>query len=74
MEKYDSLSSYLSKQSNDRVSLDFRELENILAFRLPYQAYNNREWWEGRAGAAEKAAQKRLCRGQGNYSVTAADQ
>jgi hypothetical protein len=45
--KYEPLEDYLQNQrlTSSRVSLSFKEIENIIGAALPKSAYTYREWW-----------------------------
>jgi hypothetical protein len=45
MGKYEPLSLFLSRVKEDHLSLNFKQVENILGFDLPYSAKNHRAWW-----------------------------
>jgi hypothetical protein len=46
--KYMPLEKYLSglPKSTRVVTLTFEQIENILAFKLPSSAYEDRRWWD----------------------------
>jgi len=43
--EYQRLYTYLHDRYANRVVLTFREIEDLLGFRLPDQARSQREWW-----------------------------
>ena len=43
--KYRYLADYLLKSGKERVTLTFREIENILQTKLPPSAYEHRAFW-----------------------------
>lgn len=43
--KYKPLADYLSKTGNDKITLTFSEIENILGFKLPKSARKHRAIW-----------------------------
>ena len=45
MSKYTPLADYLRNQKKSPVEVSFRELENVLGFKLPSSAYRQRTWW-----------------------------
>lgn len=51
MSKYEPLSSFLGKQTRDRVELSFKEVERILGFKLPHSALEHRPWWANTGGS-----------------------
>lgn len=48
--KYKPLFDFLKKQTGDRVSLTFAELEELLGFPLPNSAYTYTVWWTSSSG------------------------
>lgn len=46
--KYRLLSDYLYRRHADTIVLTFAEIEDLLGFRLPEQAWNQPEWWTSR--------------------------
>jgi hypothetical protein len=53
---YAALGEHLQDRSGDRVSMDFGQIEGILARSLPASAYRHRAWWantESHSQAAE---------------------
>jgi len=47
--KYFSLYNFLLKRNDDLIEITFRELEEIVGFRLPFSAYQHRAWWANQA-------------------------
>lgn len=45
MGKYEKLGDHLGSSNNEEIKLTFREIENILGFRLPKSAFKHRSWW-----------------------------
>lgn len=45
MGKYDLLSDYLAKKSNERITLCMQEIEDIIKDKLPESAYKYSAWW-----------------------------
>ncbi len=43
--KYDPLRTYLARQSENRVSLTFKDIEAVLGATLPEPAYTSPGWW-----------------------------
>ena len=43
--KYEKLGGYLGSSDNKLIKLTFREVENMLGFRLPKSAFKHRPWW-----------------------------
>lgn len=43
--KYRTLKSYLEQSGGQTVELSFREVEEILRFKLPESAFRHREFW-----------------------------
>lgn len=43
--KYEKLKSHLQSINQDRVTMTFAEIEEILGFSLPNSAYKHRAWW-----------------------------
>ena len=46
--QYRLLSDYLYRRHADTIVLTFAEIEDLLGFRLPEQAWNQPEWWTSR--------------------------
>ena len=46
--KYMPLEKYLkeSPESTHEITLTFKQIERILAFKLPSSAYEDRRWWD----------------------------
>ena len=44
-DKYRNLQSWLENNSNERITLAFNEIEEILGFDLPKSARTHTEWW-----------------------------
>ena len=47
--KYFSLYNFLLKRHDHLIAITFRDLEEIVGFRLPYSAYRHRAWWANQA-------------------------
>ena len=47
--KYRTLKSYLEQSGGQKVELSFREVEEILRFKLPESAFRHREFWSNTA-------------------------
>ena len=45
MEKYYNLQKYFEDQDKSSIMLSFEEIEEILGFKLPSTAINQRSWW-----------------------------
>jgi hypothetical protein len=45
MGKYEPLSEFLRKQSNDEVRISFAQIERIIGAKLPPKAQLHRAWW-----------------------------
>ncbi len=45
MSKYDKFGEYLDERGESPVTLTFRQVEEVLGFRLPAGAYKHRAWW-----------------------------
>ena len=45
MGKYEPLRQFLKKQKADRIPLTFKEIEQILAIKLPPSSKRHRAWW-----------------------------
>lgn len=50
MMKHESLPQFLLRQNGPSLRLSFEELEEILGFTLPENAYANAAWWSNDAG------------------------
>jgi hypothetical protein len=45
MSKYTPLGQFLVVQGRDYVPLNFKDIEDVIGFRLPPSAYQHRAWW-----------------------------
>jgi hypothetical protein len=45
MSKYAPIGEFLAAQDVDNISLNFKQIEDILGFKLPPSAYQHRAWW-----------------------------
>jgi PHD/YefM family antitoxin component YafN of YafNO toxin-antitoxin module len=45
MSKYEALGEFLKRQSNQRVTMSFAEIERIIGAKLPPSARKHRPWW-----------------------------
>lgn len=56
MGKYEPLTRLLRQTSDDELNMSFREIENILGFKLPASAREHRPWWaNSRTGGHSQA-------------------
>ena len=55
MSKYDNVAQYLSLSDKDVVKLKFREVEDILGFKLPQSAYTYNAWWSNGGHSQSKS-------------------
>ena len=44
--KYSKLADYLLNLGSNRITISFREIEQIIGEELPPTAYNHRQFWE----------------------------
>lgn len=51
MSKYIPLKSFLDSTPLDRVQMSFKEVEQVLGFKLPASALRHRPWWSNSVGA-----------------------
>lgn len=58
--KYEQLENFLQNQrlTSSRVSLSFKEIENIVGAPLPKSAYTYREWWSNQRDYANRPQAK----------------
>lgn len=49
MSKYEPLPRFLASQQAPRFRIGFREIEDILGFKLPKSAYEYEAWWSNNA-------------------------
>lgn len=47
--KYDPLTRYLSGRDTQEIPMTFREIEQVLGFKLPEKASGIRAWWSNNA-------------------------
>jgi hypothetical protein len=56
MGKYDSLAAFLTKQAARRVDLSFKQIEGIIASKLPASAHRHPAFWRNNAHQVHSAA------------------
>ena len=49
MSKYETLSQFLGQSRHATHQMTFREIEGILGFKLPRNAYEHEAWWSNNA-------------------------
>lgn len=53
MSKYNPLGEYLELQGQNKITLTFSKIEDILGFKLPKSAREYTAWWSGTAEGAK---------------------
>jgi hypothetical protein len=70
MAKYDPLRRHLEGRAGANIVMDFREIEDILGFKLPASARTYRAWWANDQYGSHSHARSWLNAG---YSVDGVD-
>src|SRR5688572_6795876 len=55
MSKYGPLTLFLAKAKEGRISLNFKDIEALLGFRLPPSAHSHPAWWSNTLGSHVQA-------------------